>query len=268
VELNLQDFDDISAKTPIIVDLRPGGQFVAPDLDTAGGMRLLAQRLMEAKLLHDCPTVSGNSMFAEAKEAVETYGQKVVRRNDQPLKTTGGIAVLRGNLAPEGCVIKLAGHELKSFAGPARCFDSEEATFAAVRAGGIKSGDVVVIRYVGPKGAPGMPEMLQVTSALAGAGIIDSVALITDGRFSGATHGMVVGHIAPEAFSGGPIALVRDGDTISIDVEKRTLDVEANLEDRKAQWQAPELKYKRGVFAKYVQTVSSAALGAVTGSYS
>jgi len=268
VKLDLQDFDDISAKTPIIADLRPGGQFVAPDLETAGGMRLLSQRLMEAKLLHDCPTVSGKSMFAEANEAVETVDQKVVRRNDQPLKTTGGIAVLRGTLAPEGCVIKLAGHELKGFQGPAKCFDSEEATFAAVRSGGIKAGDVVVIRYVGPKGAPGMPEMLQVTGALSGAGLSESVGLITDGRFSGATHGMVVGHIAPEAASGGPIALIHDGDIITIDVATRKIDVQADLAPRAVQWKAPELKYKTGVFAKYVQTVSSAALGAVTGSYS
>jgi dihydroxy-acid dehydratase len=231
-------------------------------------MRLIAKHLMDAKKLHDCPTVSGKSLFEEAKAAVETKGQEVIHSCDKPLKPSGGIAILHGTLAPEGCVIKLVGGNFKAFEGPAKCFESEEAAFEAVTKGGIKSGDVIIIRYVGPKGAPGMPEMLQVTGALVGAGLAGNVALITDGRFSGASHGIVLGHVAPEAAVGGPIALVRDGDTIAIDVEKRTLDVKADIQSRAGEWKAPEAKYKRGVFAKYVQSVSSAAFGAVTGSYS
>lgn len=267
VPLTLDEFDVISKKTPTIVDLRPGGQFVAADMDTAGGMRLLAKRLMDAGLIKDAPTVTGRNLFVEAAEAVETPNQKVIRDVDQALKPTGGIIILRGSLSTEGCVMKISGHETKYFQGPARVFDSEEETFEGLKRGDIKPGDVVVIRYVGPKGAPGMPEMLQVTGAIVGAGLGDKVALITDGRFSGASHGLVVGHVAPEAAVGGPIALIQSGDVITIDVVNRSLNVEADLQSRAVGWKAPEPKYKTGVFAKYWQTVSSAAHGAVTGSF-
>lgn len=264
VDLTLEDFDRISAKTPIIVDLKPGGRFTAPDLEKAGGQRLVAKRLAEARLIADAPTVSGKTLFAEAESAGETAGQKVVSAVEQPLKKMGGIAVLRGTLAPEGCVVKLSGHNRTSFSGPARLFDTEDAAFKAVQSGGIKSGDVVVIRYVGPRGAPGMPEMLAVTGAIVGAGLSDSVALITDGRFSGATYGFMVGHVAPEAAAGGPIAHIREGDAIEIDVERRSIDVRADLAPRQAEWQPPEPAYASGVFAKYARLVSSASEGAVT----
>ncbi len=267
VPLTLDEFDRVSRKTPTIVDLKPGGRFVAPDMETAGGMRLVAKRLMDAGLLKDSPTVTGRNLFVEASEAVETPGQEVIRPMSNPLKPFGGIIILRGSLSPEGCVMKISGHETKYFQGPARVFDSEEDTFAGLSNGLIKPGDVVVIRYVGPKGAPGMPEMLQVTGAIVGAGLGDKVALITDGRFSGASHGLVVGHVAPEAASGGPIAFVEDGDVITIDVVNRTLNVDGNMQSRAADWKAPEPRYKSGVFAKYWQTVSSAAHGAVTGSF-
>jgi dihydroxy-acid dehydratase len=258
----------VSRKTPTIVDLRPGGKFVAPDMEVAGGMRLLAKRLMDAGHVKDAPTVSGKNLFAEAETAVETPGQQVIRPTDNPVKPTGGIVILRGSLSPDGCVMKISGHETKYFQGPAKVFDSEEETFEGLMRGDIKAGDVVVIRYVGPKGAPGMPEMLQVTGAIVGAGLGASVALITDGRFSGASHGLVVGHVAPEAAVGGPIALIRNGDVITIDVVNRSLNVEGNIKSRATDWKAPEPKYKKGVFAKYWQTVSSAAHGAVTGSFS
>ena len=267
VPLTLDEFDRVSRKTPTIVDLKPGGRFVAPDMETAGGMRLVAKRLMDAGLLKDSPTVTGRNLFVEASEAVETSGQEVIRPMSNPVKPFGGIIILRGSLSPEGCVMKISGHETKYFQGPARVFDSEEDTFAGLTNGQIKPGDVVVIRYVGPKGAPGMPEMLQVTGAIVGAGLGDKVALITDGRFSGASHGLVVGHVAPEAASGGPIAFIEDGDVITIDVVNRTLNVEGNMQLRATDWKAPEPRYKRGVFAKYWQTVSSAAHGAVTGSF-
>ncbi len=265
LHINLEDFDRICSRTPTLADLKPGGQFVASDIYLAGGARLLAKRLIEGQYISDSLTVTGLYLFDEAKTAKEKAGQKVIRPLADPIKKTGGIAVLKGSLAPEGCVVKLSGHERKHFAGPACVFNSEEATFEAIKQGKIKAGDAVVIRYVGPKGAPGMPEMLAITGALVGAGIADSVALITDGRFSGASHGLVIGHVAPEAAVCGPIALIETGDIITIDVEKRTIDVAAPLNKRI--WQAPEPIYRSGVFAKYAQTVSSASQGAVTGNF-
>lgn len=264
VELSIDDFDRISAATPVIADLKPGGRFTAPDVDRAGGLRLLAKRLFDGGFLKDEVTVSGKTLREEAASANETEGQEVIKALDQPIKPRGGIAILRGSLAPEGSVVKLAGHDRLQHSGPARVFDSEEDAFAAVQDKKIQAGDVVVIRYEGPKGGPGMREMLGVTAALVGQGLGDSVALITDGRFSGATHGFMVGHIAPEAADSGPIALVRDGDTITLDVEARRLDVDADLEARRGELAIPEPRYKTGVFAKYVKLVSSASEGAIT----
>jgi dihydroxy-acid dehydratase len=264
VPLTIEDFDKISAKTPLLADLTPGGRFNAPDMYNAGGMRLLAERLQTAGLLKDEITASGRNLFQEIGEAKETSGQLVIRQLDAPLKPEGGLAILRGTLAPEGCVVKLSGHKRVLHTGPARVFDSEEAAFAAVQARKIVPGDVVVIRYEGPKGGPGMREMLAVTGALVGQGIGDSIALITDGRFSGATHGFMVGHVSPEAAVGGPIALIRDGDMITLDVKARRLDVDADLESRKSQWKAPAPHYTTGVMAKYAKLVSSASEGAVT----
>jgi dihydroxy-acid dehydratase len=264
VPLVLDEFDKIFSKTPLLADLKPGGRFTAPDMFSAGGMRLLAQRLLEARLLQDGPTASGRNLFDEIREAKETPGQQVIRPLSNPIKKDGGLAILRGSLAPEGCVVKLAGHERIFHSGPARVFDSEEAAFEAVQQRKIQPGDVVVIRYEGPSGGPGMREMLAVTGALVGQGLGESIALITDGRFSGATHGLMVGHVAPEAARGGPIALVRDGDKITLDVRARRLDVDANLEERRAQWRAPAPRYTSGVMAKYAKLVSSAAEGAVT----
>lgn len=266
VPLVLDDFDTVASRTPLLVDLKPGGRFTAPDLDRAGGTRLVAKRLLDAGLLHDGLTVTGRALFEEARAATETPNQQVVRPLTNPLKSTGGLAILRGSLAPEGCVVKLAGHERMQHTGPARVFDCEEAAFEAVQQRAIKPGDVVVIRYEGPKGGPGMREMLAVTGALVGQGLGDSVALLTDGRFSGATHGLMVAHVAPEAATGGPIAFVRDGDSITFDVAQRRLDVAANLEERRAGWQPPRPRYKSGVMAKYAQLVSSASQGAVTSS--
>lgn len=266
-ELELDDFDRISVKTPIIADLKPGGRFTAPDMEVAGGQRLLAKRLMDASLIADSPTVTGRSLFEEAAEAVETPGQEVLTRVEKPMKAMGGLAILRGTLAPEGCVVKLSGHERTNFSGPAKVFDTEEAAFAAVQGGGVVAGDVIVIRYVGPKGAPGMPEMLAVTGALVGAGLSGQVSLITDGRFSGASYGFVIGHVSPEAATGGPIAHVRNGDTIEIDVNKRTIEVHADLAPRQKEWRPKEPAYKTGVFAKYAQLVSSASEGAVTSNF-
>lgn len=266
-ELELDDFDRISVKTPIIADLKPGGRFTAPDMEVAGGQRLLAKRLMDASLIADSPTVTGRSLFEEAAEAVETPGQEVLTRVEKPMKAMGGLAILRGTLAPEGCVVKLSGHERTNFSGPAKVFDTEEAAFAAVQGGGVVAGDVIVIRYVGPKGAPGMPEMLAVTGALVGAGLSGQVSLITDGRFSGASYGFVIGHVSPEAATGGPIAHVRNGDTIEIDVNKRTIEVHADLAPRQKEWRQKEPAYKTGVFAKYAQLVSSASEGAVTSNF-
>jgi dihydroxy-acid dehydratase len=268
VELTIDDFDRISERTPLIADLKPGGRFVANDLYRAGGIQLVAQRLVDAGLIHgDTITVTGKTLAESAKMAKEATGQEVVRPMAQPLKSTGGLVILKGNLAPEGCVVKVAGHERLIHKGPARVFDREEDAFKAVQAGQIKDNDVVVIRYEGPKGGPGMREMLGVTAALVGAGLGDSVALLTDGRFSGATHGLMAGHVAPEAAHGGPIAAVRDGDTIIFDIKARRLDVQISDEEMKArlsQWQAPAPRYKTGVMAKYAKLVSSASEGAVT----
>jgi dihydroxy-acid dehydratase len=268
ISLSIDDFDRISSRVPILADLKPGGRFVATDLFAAGGTALVAKRMLEAKLLHgECLTVTGRTLAEEAAAAKETPNQQVVRKLDAPLKPTGGLVILKGNLAPEGCVIKVAGHNLQSFKGTARVFDDEEAAFAAVENGSIKAGDVVVIRYEGPKGGPGMREMLQVTAALVGAGLGDSVALLTDGRFSGATHGFMAGHVAPEAATGGPIAALADGDTIAFDIPKRTLNVnltDAEIQRRLSSWKAPAPRFKSGVMAKYALLVSSASLGAVT----
>ena len=268
VPLDLDDFDTISARTPIIADLKPGGRFAAIDLGRAGGVQLVARRLIDAGLLDGTqPTVSGRSLTQECAEAVETPGQEVVVSVERPLKATGGLVILRGGLAPDGCVVKVAGHERTRHRGPARVFDSEEAAMAAVKQRGIVAGDVIVIRYEGPRGGPGMREMLGVTAAVVGQGLGESVALITDGRFSGATRGLMVGHVAPEAAVGGPIAALRDGDVIVVDVDARRLDVElsdAEISARMRGWTTPEPRYPRGVFAKYVAAVSSAAQGAVT----
>jgi dihydroxy-acid dehydratase len=264
VPLTIDEFDKVSAKTPTLCDLKPGGRFAAPDMFAAGGMRLLAKRLQEAGLLEDGITASGKNLFDEVRDARETPGQQVIRPLSNPIKKDGGLAILRGSLAPEGCVVKLSGHERVFHSGPARVFDSEEACFEAVQQRKIQAGDVVVIRYEGPSGGPGMREMLAVTGALVGQGLGDSIALVTDGRFSGATHGLMVGHVAPEAAHGGPIAFVRDGDKITLDVRARRLDVEADLEERRAQWKAPAPRYASGVMAKYAKLVSSASEGAIT----
>jgi dihydroxy-acid dehydratase len=264
VPLTLDEFDRVSARTPLLADLKPGGRFFATDMFRAGGMRLLAKRLMEADRLQDALTTSGRTLFEEAREAVETPGQEVIRALSDPIKPSGGLAILHGTLAPEGCVVKLAGHERLSHTGPARVFDSEEAAFEAVQRREIQPGDVVVIRYEGPKGGPGMREMLAVTGALVGQGLGESIALVTDGRFSGATHGLMVGHISPEAANGGPIAFVRDGDVISLDVSSRRLDVQADLTKRRTGWKPPMRRYATGVMAKYAKLVSSASEGAIT----
>ena len=264
VDLSIDDFDGISAATPVIADLKPAGRFTAPDVDRAGGLRLLIKRLLDGGFLKDQPTVSGKTLAEEAEEAEETAGQEVIRSLEMPIKSRGGIAILHGSLAPEGCVVKLAGHERTHHSGPARVFDSEELAFAAVQNGDIEAGDVIIIRYEGPKGGPGMREMLAVTAALMGQGLGDSVALVTDGRFSGATHGFMVGHVAPEAAKGGPIALVRDGDTVTLDVDARTLDVEEDMGPRRSEWRPPEPRYVKGALAKYAKLVSSASEGAVT----
>jgi dihydroxy-acid dehydratase len=268
IPLELEDFDRIANRTPIVADLKPGGRFVATDLHAAGGVALVARELMRAGLVHgDSPNVAGGTLATAAAAVAERPGQEVVVPFDRPLKETGGLAILRGNLAPEGSVVKLAGHERLFHSGPARVFDSEEDCFAAVRAGSIRAGDVVVIRYEGPAGGPGMREMLHVTAALVGEGLGDQVALLTDGRFSGATHGLMAGHVTPEAAHGGPIAALREGDTIEFDVEARELrvllsddEIAARLED----WTPPKPRYEHGVFAKYAALVSSASEGAVT----
>jgi len=266
--LSIDDFDRISSRTPILADLKPGGRFVATDLYAAGGTPLIAKRMLEAGLLQgSCITVTGRTLAEEAASAKETPGQQVVRSKNNAIKETGGLVILKGNLAPEGCVVKVAGHKTLNFSGPARVFDSEEAAFAAVDQGKIKAGDVVVIRYEGPRGGPGMREMLAVTAAIVGAGLGDDVALLTDGRFSGATHGLMAGHVAPEAANGGPIAAVLDGDKITFDLPKRTLNVDltdAEIQKRMATLKAPKPRYTRGVFAKYAALVSSSSLGAIT----
>lgn len=268
VELSIDDFDRISETTPIIADLKPAGRYVAEDLYKAGGIRLVADRLLAAgKLNPGCVTVSGRTIAEEVRGAPETPGQQVVVPIDKPMKATGGLVILKGNLAPEGAVLKVAGQEKLLHRGPARIFEREEDAMTAVQARQIVPGDVVVIRYEGPKGGPGMREMLGVTGALVGQGLGDSVALMTDGRFSGATHGLMCGHVAPEAAVRGPIAALREGDMVVFDIEKRELRVEltdAEIEQRLQGWTAPQTRYDVGVFAKYAKLVSSAAEGAIT----
>ncbi len=269
VELALEDFQRISARTPLLADMKPGGRFTAVALHRAGGIRLVLERLAEAGLLNEgAPTVTGRTIGEEARAAVETAGQEVVRPLAAPIAATGGLAILRGSLAPEGAVAKVSGHDAAAvFRGRARVFDREEDAFGAVDRGDVVAGDVVVIRYEGPRGGPGMREMLGVTGAIVGAGLHTKVALVTDGRFSGATHGFVVGHLAPEAALGGPLAAVRDGDVIVIDPARGRIDLEipqGELRERLAAWKAPEPRYRSGVLAKYARLVSSASLGAVT----
>jgi dihydroxy-acid dehydratase len=268
VELEMDDFQTISNRTPLFVDLKPSGKFVASDVDKAGGIGVIAKRLAHGHYVDTSTlTCTGRTFGEEAAEAVETPGQEVIHQLDHPIKPTGGLGILRGSLAPEGCVIKLSGHKRKYHQGPARVFDREEDAMAAVTHGKIQPNDVVVIRYEGPRGGPGMREMLGVTGAIVGAGLSEHVALITDGRFSGATHGFMIAHVAPEAFNGGPIAALREGDTITVDVDAGTVNIEIPAEEigyRLANWQAPEPRYKTGVFAKYVKLVGSASEGAVT----
>jgi dihydroxy-acid dehydratase len=268
VELSIDDFDRISERTPLLCDLKPGGQYVAPDLYKAGGVPLLMKRLRQAGVLHeDAQTVTGRTIGEIADAAEESEGQQVVKPLSDPIKPTGGLAILRGNLAPDGCVVKLAGHERRKQSGPARVFESEEDAMRAVTAGAINAGDVVVIRNEGPAGGPGMREMLAVTAALVGQGIGEQVALLTDGRFSGATHGLMAGHVAPEAARGGPIAAVRDGDQITLDVDARRLDValsDAELADRIKAYESPARAYPGAALAKYARLVSSASDGAIT----
>jgi dihydroxy-acid dehydratase len=268
VPLAIDDFQKVSERTPLIADLKPAGRFVAADVDKAGGIQLIAKRLLDGKFVNGSMlTVTGKSFADEAKTARETPGQEVVAPLDRPLKKTGGLVVLKGNIAPEGCVVKISGHERLTHRGPARVFESEEDAMAAVTGKKIKSGDVVVIRNEGPKGGPGMREMLSVTAAIVGEGLGESVALLTDGRFSGATRGLMAGHVAPEAALGGPIAAIHEGDTIVFDVAKQKLDAEIDqgtLKQRMAQWNPPAPRYATGVFAKYAVLVSSASAGAVT----
>ncbi len=268
VSLHIDDFQKVSERTPLLADLKPSGRFVAADMHRAGGVRLLARRLFRGGHLHPKTlTVTGLTLSAESESAVEAPGQEVIAPLEKPLKKTGGLVILHGNLAPEGCVAKISGHERLSQRGPARVFDSEEDAMAAVTGKRIKAGDVMVIRNEGPKGGPGMREMLGVTAALVGEGLGESVALLTDGRFSGATRGLMMGHVAPEAALGGPIAAVHEGDTIHVDVNQRVLEIElsdAALKQRLAEWKPKEPRYPSGVFAKYAALVSSASEGAVT----
>ena len=268
IKLSIDDFDRINRKVPLLADLKPGGRFAAADLYAAGGTTLVAKRLLDAGLLHaNQPTVTGRTIGEEAKDAVETAGQQVLRPLTNPIKATGGLVILKGNLAPEGCVVKVAGHSMLHFRGPAKVYDREEDAFVAVKAGQIKAGDVVVIRFEGPSGGPGMREMLGVTAAIVGAGLGDSVALLTDGRFSGATHGLMAGHVSPEAVRGGPIGAVKSGDIVVFDIAKRQLNVELSAKDIKARLKKvklPSPRYTSGVMAKYARHVSSASEGAVT----
>ncbi|MEA2358975.1 MAG: dihydroxy-acid dehydratase, partial [Solirubrobacteraceae bacterium] len=268
VELSIDDFDRISERTPLLCDLKPGGQYVAVDLYEAGGVPLMLQRLQQGGLIHEDPiTVTGQSIGELATAATEADGQRVVRPLEDPIKSSGGLAILRGNLAPDGCVVKLAGHERRRHEGPARVFDSEEAAMHAVTHAELRAGDVVVIRNEGPAGGPGMREMLAVTAAINGIGLGGEVALLTDGRFSGATHGFMAGHVAPEAARGGPIAAVRDGDRITIDVDARRLDVDLDDDEiarRVAAYERPDNPDLTGVLAKYAALVGSASEGAVT----
>jgi dihydroxy-acid dehydratase len=268
VDLQIDDFQVVSERTPLLADLKPSGRFVAADMHRAGGVRLLAKRLMQGNHLHPAAkTVTGLSLEAECESAVEIPGQEVIAPLEKPLKKTGGLVVLKGNLAPEGCVAKISGHERLEQRGPARVFESEEDAMAAVTSKKIKAGDVVVIRNEGPKGGPGMREMLSVTGAIVGEGLGSSVALLTDGRFSGATHGLMAGHVSPEAALGGPIAAVRDGDVIHFDIGRRVLEIEISAEvlrQRMEKWKPPQPRYATGVFAKYAALVSSASQGAIT----
>jgi dihydroxy-acid dehydratase len=269
VKLDIDEFDKVSRKTPLLADMRPWGNYTAPEMHDAGGMAVVAKRLLEAGLLHgDAPTVTGRTIAEEANAGREAPGQKVIRPLSDPIKPEGGLVILRGNLAPDGCVAKVSGQKRDLHRGPARVFEREEDSFAAVKAGKIKPNDVIVIRWEGPKGGPGMREMLHVTGALQGAGLGDTVALMTDGRFSGATHGFMIGHIAPEAAEGGPIAALRNGDTIVIDIKKRKLDVElspAEIKKRLKSVKRPKPRYTWGALAKYARLVGSASDGAVTG---
>jgi dihydroxy-acid dehydratase len=268
VPLTIDDFDPIGQRTPLWADMQPGGRYTAVDLERAGGNALVAKRLVDARLVDgDALTVTGHSFAEEAGRSRETPGQDVVAPLERPLKPTGGLVILKGSLAPEGCVVKVAGHERRTHRGPARVFEREEDAMAAVLAKAIRPGDVVVIRYEGPRGGPGMREMLGVTAAIVGEGLGDSVSLLTDGRFSGATRGLMAGHVAPEAQLGGPIAFVEEGDPISFDIDARRLDLEvpdAVLAQRRARWRAPAARYTSGVMAKYVALVTSAAEGAIT----
>jgi dihydroxy-acid dehydratase len=268
IPLSIDDFDRVSRRTPLLADLKPGGRYVAVDMDRAGGVPLLVQRLIESgKLEGEALAADGRRWSDHAATAHETPGQRVVRPLSEPVSQAGGLVILHGNLAPEGCVVKMAGHERPYHRGPARVFEREEDAFAAVRAGAIRPGDVVVIRYEGPRGGPGMREMLGVTAALVGQGLGEQVALITDGRFSGATRGLMVGHVAPEAAAGGPLAAVREGDTLVIDVNERALKLElpaAEISARLRSWSPPPPRYASGVFAKYAALVTSAAEGAIT----
>jgi len=268
VQLELEDFQRVSERTPLLCDLKPSGRFVASDMHRAGGIRLLANRLLHAHKLHDhAPTVTGRTIGEEAASAIETPDQEVIALFQKPLKSTGGLVILRGNLAPAGCVAKISGHERQSHRGPARVFECEEDAMAAVTGKSIRSGDVVMIRNEGPRGGPGMREMLSVTAGIVGEGLGGSVALVTDGRFSGATHGLMIGHVAPEAALGGPIAAVREGDTIRIDVNQGILEIEvsdAEIKHRMAHWKMPKPRYSTGVFAKYAALVLSASEGAIT----
>ena len=267
-DLTLEDFDRISRNTPYIADMKPGGRYVMADLSKYGGVALIGKRLLDAGLLHgDALSVNGKTLAENINETAIVDDQPVIYSTDTPRSPTGGLAILRGNLAPDGAVIKVAGHQETVYEGPARVFDQEEPAFQAIQRGEIKDGDIVVIRYEGPKGGPGMREMLAVTSALIGQGLGDTVALVTDGRFSGASHGPMVGHVAPEAMVGGPIAMLREGDIITLDIPNRRLDAritEEEMTDRRAAWQPMEPKYTTGVLAKYAKLVSSAAEGAVT----
>ena len=268
IPLDIDEFGEIANRTPLIADMRPGGRFTASDMHTAGGVGLVMRELLRGGKLHgDERTVDGRTVAEVAEAAVETSGQQVVLPIDRPLKPNGGLAILRGSLSPDGCVVKLAGHERRHHRGPARVFDSEEACFEAVKAQQIRPGDVIVIRYEGPAGGPGMREMLGVTAALVGEGLGESVALLTDGRFSGGTHGLMVGHVAPEAALGGPIAIVEEGDPVVIDVDRGVLDLEVSADEitrRFERWSPPPPRYTGGVLAKYAALVSSASYGAVT----
>ena len=268
VPLTIDDFNPISARTPLLCDLKPFGRYVATDVHTAGGIRLIAKKLLDGPFLHkEAITVTGRTLGEEAGQAVETPGQDVIASVQKPLKASGGLVILKGNIAPEGCVVKISGHERLHHRGPARVFDGEEAAMRQLTSGGIKPGDVVVIRYEGPRGGPGMREMLAITAGLVGLGLGDSVALLTDGRFSGATRGLMVGHVSPEAALGGPIAALAEGDTVTFDIKACRLDVEvsdAEIKKRLASWKEPEPRYKTGVYAKYAASVSSASEGAVT----